>query len=155
MIDEINSDLNQPDEDINGEMSFKDSEASFSEKLEDENIYCKDDITNDKSSLYSEVEKTNLYNSQLSSIKGEAENIDYTIYDIDLGSIYLNEEVQVEPWPFEIVDYDNDGITELMVKFDRIEVESVLESGENVLIDITGLFSDGTYFSGSDIITVR
>ncbi|MHA2002900.1 MAG: LVIVD repeat-containing protein [Candidatus Thorarchaeota archaeon] len=78
----------------------------------------------------------------------------YSVYDIDIGSIYLNGMVLAESWPFEIGDYDFDGIPDLAIKFDRNAVQSILEAGEGVEISITGAFSDGTLFEGYDVIRV-
>jgi hypothetical protein len=83
-----------------------------------------------------------------------APELAYSVHDIDIGSIYLNGMVLAESWPFEIGDYDFDGIPDLAIKFDRTAVQSILEAGEGVEISISGAFSDGTLFEGYDVIRV-
>ena len=53
-----------------------------------------------------------------------------------------------------IVDHDNDGIMERMVKFDRAEVEKILTPSDDVVLTITGSLLDGTEFEGADTIRV-
>jgi hypothetical protein len=45
-----------------------------------------------------------------------------------------------EPWPTEIGDYDNDGIPDLMVKFDRSDVQSLVQVSDNVELTVFGLW---------------
>ena len=52
------------------------------------------------------------------------------------------------------MDQDGDGNEERMVKFDRSQVQSILEVGDSVELTITGLLFDGTAFEGSDFIRV-
>ncbi|MEW6745261.1 MAG: hypothetical protein AB1486_21115 [Planctomycetota bacterium] len=66
----------------------------------------------------------------------------------------MNDVVPAESWPFDIGDYDRDGIPDLMVKFDRKSVEQNLEPGPNVEIVVTGRTADGTSFRGVDYIRV-
>ena len=77
----------------------------------------------------------------------------FSVKDIDVSTILLNGEVSALSEPTEIGDYDKDGIPDLMVKFDRAEVQSVLTVGEEVEITITGKV-DGTSYEGVDIIRV-
>jgi hypothetical protein len=79
---------------------------------------------------------------------------DYDASNIDVSTIRLNDEVQVEDNPTEIGDYDGDGIADLMVKFDRSAVQEILEVGDEVGITVTGELTDGTPFGGSDTIRV-
>jgi hypothetical protein len=74
--------------------------------------------------------------------------------DIDVSTIMLNSQVQAEPRPREIGDYDSDGVVDLMVKFDRSAVQQILEVGNQVEITITGELADGTIFEGMDRIRV-
>jgi len=78
----------------------------------------------------------------------------YSISQIDLGSVMLNGQVQAEIKPTEIGDYDNDGIPDLMVKFNRSAVHAILEAGDKVEVTIAGELTDGRLFEGSDIIEV-
>jgi len=57
--------------------------------------------------------------------------------------------------PNMIGDYDNDGLPDLMVKFSRKEVQSILQKGESVEIIITGRLLDERLFKGKDTIRVK
>jgi len=77
----------------------------------------------------------------------------YNISDIDISTIMLNDTVSVDSEaPAGIGDYDEDGILDLMVKFDRQEVVALFSVGEATLT-ITGEV-DHTPFEGSDTIRV-
>jgi hypothetical protein len=65
----------------------------------------------------------------------------------------LNESVAALLKPVAIEDSDNNGILDLMVKFDRQQVLYILEPGEQI-IEVSGRINDGTPFSGMDIIRV-
>lgn len=80
--------------------------------------------------------------------------IGYDINTIDLESIRLNDQIPITPEPTEIGDYDENGIPDLMVKFDRLAVQSILEVGDEAKITITGELINGKPFEGSDIIRV-
>ena len=82
--------------------------------------------------------------------------------DIDAATILLNDSIQpvLDPKydfvtnPSEyLVDHDEDGILERMVKFDRAGVMALLGVGEATLT-ITGEVN-GTKFEGSDSVRVR
>ena len=79
---------------------------------------------------------------------------DYDVINIDVSTMMLNNQVQAEDKQTEIGDYDNDGIADLMVKFDRSNVEEILNVGNEVEITITGNLTDGSSFEGIDIIKV-
>lgn len=98
----------------------------------------------------------------------------YTVYDIsDLSTISLitppgdpvQNAVSVDPTdPSTIGDYDGDNVPDLMVKFDSGAVISLmgitdgLDDGtgtaSQIKLTIMGQVSDGTYFSGEDIVSV-
>jgi len=66
----------------------------------------------------------------------------------------LNDLVRAEDNPIGIEDYDNDGIADLMVKFNMSAVQEILEEGDEVVITITGEFTDRIPFGGTDTIQV-
>jgi parallel beta-helix repeat protein len=81
----------------------------------------------------------------------------YEISQIDVSSIILNDLVSALSEPTEIGDYNNNGIPDLLIKFDRQKVQESLDIGENVEMMITGeLFHNGDDidFKGSDTIRV-
>ncbi len=77
----------------------------------------------------------------------------FNVSNIDISSLMLNISVPALSTPIEIGDYDSDGTTDLMVKFDRQEVIEILEPGEQ-LVYLTGRLSDGTSLTGDEIIWV-
>jgi parallel beta-helix repeat protein len=84
----------------------------------------------------------------------------YLVEDIDIDSVALtkiNDDLLDPPLytigPSEIGDYDDDGIPDLMVKFDRQELISLLEVGDAELT-VAGELYDGTPFEGSDTVRV-
>jgi len=90
----------------------------------------------------------------------------YNVSGIDIYSIRLNGTVPVSlpvdppvPVPTEIGDFDKDTIPDLIVKFNRTELTShiyhVLRiKYGNVTLTITGQFTDGRMFEGSDTVKV-
>lgn len=81
---------------------------------------------------------------------------------IDVSSILLNETILVKPSaPVTIGDYNNDGVPDLMVKFERSQViNCVLAHVPNsakfmvTTLTVTGYLNDGTAFRGSDTIRI-
>jgi len=78
----------------------------------------------------------------------------YNVSVINLTSVMLNGQVQVEAKPIDIGDYDGDGIPDLMVKFSRVTVQAILQFGDQVEITISGKLIDGRLFEGKDAIRV-
>jgi len=93
----------------------------------------------------------------------------YSATDIDASTILLNGTISpvldptygfvTNPSGY-LVDYNNDGILERMVKFDRATVESWIYHTQgitygNVALTLTGKLFDGTRFEGTDIIFVN
>jgi hypothetical protein len=73
---------------------------------------------------------------------------------IDVSSIRLNGTVPVDPGaPTAIGDHDNNGVPDLMVKFNRADAELTLSQGNNVPVTVTGTV-DGHCFIGTDEIRV-
>ncbi len=79
----------------------------------------------------------------------------YNVSDINISTILLNDTVSAESHPTNISDYDDDGIPDLMVKFDRQDVIDILEVGDNVEIIVSGKLFDETRFEGIDYIKVK
>ena len=77
----------------------------------------------------------------------------YDVRDIRVSTVKLNGTVSAEPKPTSIGDYDDDGIADLMVKFDRAAVATLLTPGE-VTVTVAGELADGTAFQGTDMIQV-
>lgn len=77
----------------------------------------------------------------------------YDVSEIDVDSLMLQSSVSAESEPTEIDDYDEDGIPDLMIKFDRQELIDLLETGEQILA-LTGQLTDGTPLAGIDVIRV-
>lgn len=77
----------------------------------------------------------------------------YDVEQINISSIMVDGIVPALTKPIEVGDYDDDGIPDLMVKFDKAVVQNILSAGEQVEITITGQVA-GITFEGSDIIRV-
>jgi len=78
----------------------------------------------------------------------------YDVSDIDISTVTLNGEVAAELRPTKVGDYDNDGVSDLMVKFSRIDaMKSIFRTGENTLT-ISGEMIRFP-FEGSDTIRVN
>lgn len=77
----------------------------------------------------------------------------YDVSDTDFSSILVNDSIPVDPdAPSEIGDYDEDGIQDLMLKFNRQDLIAILPVGEAKLT-ITGKVND-TPLEGTDTILV-
>lgn len=77
----------------------------------------------------------------------------YEVGEIDVATVMLNGTVPALNKPTQVGDYDGDGVPDLMVKFDRDAVQSILAVGEQVEITITGEVA-GVTFEGTDTIRV-
>jgi len=79
----------------------------------------------------------------------------YDVQDIDIVTVTLEGTIAAELCPTEVGDYDDDGVPDLMVKFDWQALVEYLDgtTGEVTLM-VSGELSDGTPFEGSDAITV-
>ena len=86
---------------------------------------------------------------------------DYPVKDIDTDSVCLskiNGRLLNQPLyvitPPEVRDYDENGIPDLMVTFDRQQVISLLEDTGTVELSVCGKLRDGKPFEGRMIIRV-
>ncbi len=90
----------------------------------------------------------------------------YSVQDIDESTVAITEidGTELDPplyceGPFAIGDYNENGITDLMVKFDRQALIAILQDmgyddGEEVELSVTGELTTGKTFEGSDSIEV-
>ncbi|MDH5685973.1 MAG: Ig-like domain-containing protein, partial [Hadesarchaea archaeon] len=76
----------------------------------------------------------------------------YDLASIDLATITLEGVVPAEPHPTEMGDHDDDGIPDLLIKFDRSAVQSLVSVGEVELV-IAGKWH-AVLFKGRDTIRV-
>ncbi len=83
--------------------------------------------------------------------------VEYDVGDIDIATVTINnasdESVLTEETPTEVGDFNSDGITDLMVKFDRNSVYGILSVG-SVEVTVKGFFVDGLSFEGSEVVNV-
>ena len=78
----------------------------------------------------------------------------YSAHDVDFTSVTLEGLPSLEQFS-GIVDLDEDGVKEDMVKFDRSAfVEMLVGSEDQVLLTITGMYNDSVTFTGSDTIII-
>jgi subtilase family serine protease len=77
----------------------------------------------------------------------------HDVHDIDISSLMLEHDIPAELRPVNVGDHDKDGIPDLMVKFKRSDVISLLSAGEAVPVTVTGTVGD-VEFEGVDTIGV-
>jgi hypothetical protein len=100
-------------------------------------------------------------------IELEENEVGFTVDDIDKSTIYLKQvnmmmcpkgEKIYPVGPIAYGDYDEDGIDDLMVKFNRQTIINLLLAGgldsEEASICVAGELYDGTKFGGKDAIRV-
>jgi len=85
----------------------------------------------------------------------------YNVSDIDPSTVKLNHTILVDlAAPTAIGDYDNDDVSDLMVKFNRTEVINYISASHvgcfsvNMTCTITGQLKTGMSFEGSDPVKV-
>ncbi|MEW6222197.1 MAG: hypothetical protein AB1476_02590 [Candidatus Hadarchaeota archaeon] len=84
---------------------------------------------------------------------------DFGVENIMVGTVALEGEalmegaLSAELQPAEVRDHDNDGIPDLMVKFDRAAVQELVEVGESVELTVIGRWGEAP-FRGSGNIRV-
>jgi hypothetical protein len=77
------------------------------------------------------------------------------VEEIDIASVMLQDQIPAEPEKVAVEDSDQDGIPELVLKFDREAFQDVLTVGEFVEVRING-FAGERSFAGTDVIrTIR
>ena len=82
----------------------------------------------------------------------------YNVEDIDLSTvvfIVFSNEILAEKKPTEINYFDNNNLLDLMVKFDRSSVISLLESQELCEVSVSGKLNNKNAFKGSCEIAFR
>jgi hypothetical protein len=83
----------------------------------------------------------------------------YDVNDIDVSTVKITDiegvpvDIPAESHPTSVGDEDTDGIPDLMVKFDRSDVQDACSPG-TATITVTGELLGGTVFVGYDTITV-
>lgn len=89
----------------------------------------------------------------------------FDISQTDVSTILLNKTVRADMNPTDIGDYDNDGIPDLMVKFNRIEVITLIlanvdtnilsiEHFMTITFTATGELYDDTLLQGTDTLRI-
>ena len=79
----------------------------------------------------------------------------FFVQEIDLSTVLLNETVPAELDPVSIEDADQNGLDELVVKFDREAFQNILEVGEYVEAKISGMATDRSFAGRDTIRTIR
>ena len=77
----------------------------------------------------------------------------YKPADVDVTTVRLEGSIPAELRPAAVGDHDKDGIQDLMVKFKRSAVISLLSSGEKVTVHVSGKVG-AMSFDGVDVIRV-
>jgi hypothetical protein len=79
---------------------------------------------------------------------------DYDASEINVSSLLLEGSMPAEIHPVEIGDHNSNNISDLMVKFDRAEVEDIITPSSQVELTITGKTNSDIPLEGSDIIRI-
>ncbi len=79
---------------------------------------------------------------------------EYDVSDIDVTTVLVQGVITAAVSPTNVGDFDGDGVPDLMVKFDRAALQSLVSVGESVEVTISGTLADGTDFQGTDTIRV-
>lgn len=80
--------------------------------------------------------------------------VEYNVEDIDVSTMLLQNSIPAELSPTCIGDHDGDGVPDLMVKFDRASLQSLVSVGDSVEISLSGSLTNGLCFSAVDTIKV-
>jgi hypothetical protein len=83
----------------------------------------------------------------------------YDVNQIDVKTVELyvdsNNKIPAQLTPTSVGDYDQDGVADRMVKFNRQAVIAALGGRTgNISMTVTGTLNNGTEFTGSDTIKV-
>jgi hypothetical protein len=79
----------------------------------------------------------------------------YDVNNIILGKVFLNDNISPEIKPFNIGDNNDNGIPDLMIKFDRTSVIDIIEPSQFADLTITGELLDGITFKGVGSIELK
>ena len=82
--------------------------------------------------------------------------VGYWPEEIDIGSVLLQDVISVVPGMFTLgQDEDQDGLRELMVKFDRAAFQAILPQGEYIPVTISGTARNRPFIGVDTIRTIR
>jgi hypothetical protein len=128
-------------------------------------VYATVDIDPDALNLKSKSDKNAITAYIELSEEAEVSQIDITTVVLDINGNLVTAQLK----PSSIGDHDNDGITDIMVKFNRQAVITVLADTElsawetvaqffgwkiDLKLVVTGYLDDGRHFTGEDTIQV-
>jgi hypothetical protein len=75
--------------------------------------------------------------------------VGYDPHLLDVASVTLNDTVPALPSPVEFTDENENGIEEIVVRFDRDAVDAILAEGAAVPVTIQGEITDVQWFRGT------
>jgi len=78
----------------------------------------------------------------------------YDVNEINQATVTLQNSISADITKTEILDYNNNGIADIMMKFDRAALQNMIGGGDTAEIVINGEFNDGTPFTGRDSIKI-
>jgi DNA-binding beta-propeller fold protein YncE len=88
-------------------------------------------------------------------VTGSVELAGFFVEEIVVSSVRLQQVIPAVPGLETIDDADNDGIQELVMKFDRAQFQAILPQGEYAPVSITGDVRNRTFAGEDTIRTLR
>jgi len=79
---------------------------------------------------------------------------DLAVEDIEVSTLSLNDTLAPKKNQIFVGDYDEDGVSEMMLKFSKLKAAQVLQSGEDVELTVSGKLKNGIPFEGQSTLTV-
>jgi len=76
----------------------------------------------------------------------------YDPHDILMPTVSLNGAIYPRTSPIDFADENGDGIDEMILKFNRSDLDAILPEGASVPVTLTGQVGNKTWFSGTDHI---
>jgi nitrous oxidase accessory protein NosD len=72
--------------------------------------------------------------------------------EIDPATVLLNNSLSPEKGGFSVSDYNDDGIPDMTVRFNKQKVSRILNPGENIELTISGRLKNGLPFEGAHLL---
>jgi hypothetical protein len=78
----------------------------------------------------------------------------YLVEEVDVSTVILNSSIPAETRPYDVGDFDHDGIPDLMVKFGRPALVDLLGVGLNIPVEVIGTLATGEVFVAESVFSI-